>query len=103
MHDTLFSCLAIETFDVTIDDILRFNLAMSDPLIPDEFIFSTKEGEFKINKVKKRFTLLRRFYFDYDVKNAQKKNIEVDYTLMVMCKVAKWSGYDIEFEPKFMN
>jgi hypothetical protein len=101
VDDKIFCCIIDFDFDVTDDDVERFRFAIELADAPKEFVFQTNEGIFKVNKQRKEFRVLQRKYngFGMFIPNL----IEVDYTIMAMCKIACWSGYKVYLDTKFSN
>lgn len=101
VDDKIFSTLLVMGFDVTQDDIDRFNDVMSSRALPNSFVFETEEGVFKINRKRKEFRIVKRKYFQVNDKIVLPE--QIDYTIMAMYKIACWSGYKVFLDEKYSN
>ena len=98
---TIFECLNDFKFEVDSNDIERFKKTMTTKDLPNEFIFETNEGIFKVNKSKKEFRIIERHYYPSGIGFPSDEQIE--YTIMAMYKIASWSGYKVFLDPKYSN
>lgn len=101
VDDKIFSTLLVMGFDVTQDDIDRFNDVMNNWSLPNTFVFETEEGVFKINRKRKEFRIVKRKYFEFSGKVVLPE--QIDYTIMAMYKIASWSGYNVFLDEKYSN
>lgn len=100
-YDTIFETIIDFKFEVDKDDIDRFIQTMSVKDLPNEFVFQTNEGVFKVNRNKKEFRILERHYYPKGV--GFPSDEQVEYTLMAMYKIASWSGFKVFLDPKYSN
>lgn len=98
---TIFECLIDYKFEVDSNDIERFKKTMSVKDLPNEFIFETNEGLFKVNRKKMEFRILERYYYPSGIGFPSDEQIE--YTIMAMYKIASWSGYKVYLDAKYSN
>jgi len=101
LYNTIFDCLFDYKFEVDNDDIERFKQTMLIKGLPNEFIFETQEGIFKVNNNKKEFRIIQRHYYPSGIGFPTDEQIE--YTIMAMYKIASWSGYKVYLDPKYSN
>jgi hypothetical protein len=98
IEDKIFTSLQFGLFKVTKKDIQQFLDAISYKTLADVFVFETDEGFFKVDKVNKVFRVLKR-----KEKPTKEEQMESDFTVMAMYKIAKRSGFKCFLENKYMN
>lgn len=103
-RDDLICCdLSFLAYKVRREDVSTFIQKANDKFLPDEYIFETLEGFFKINKVKKEFRILKRKQYDDLLFLGYPNKSKVDLEIMKIYKIAKRAGFKVFLENKFSN
>ena len=90
-------------YEVSKKDIDRFKEAALDSIKPNEYILETQDGLFKINQDKKIFMIVMRKY-NYTLPEEIEESIEeIDYSIMMIYKIAIKSGFKVYLEQKYSN
>ena len=90
-------------YEVSKKDIDRFKEAALDYSKPNEYILETQDGMFKIIQDQKIFMVVMRKY-NYTLPEEIEETIEeIDYSIMMIYKIALKSGFKVYLEQKYSN
>jgi len=103
-EELMFDNLSFYGMKVKKRDIELFKKRALSPELPDEYVFETLEGIFKINKIKKEFRVLKRNYFfdELDMLNHPNKQ-QIDFQVFMIYRIALRAGFKVYLENKFSN
>ena len=102
--ELMFDNLSLYGMKVKKSDIELFKKRALAPDLPEDYIFETLEGIFKINKTKKEFRVLKRKYFSDELSIIGLPNRQqIDYQIFLIYRIALRAGFKVYLENKFSN
>jgi hypothetical protein len=102
-EDLIFRGLSFMNYKVSDKEIADFKKRAFAKNLPNEYIFETYFGYFKINKKEKTFDILKRKYYNDFELFGYPSDEEIDYATMIIYKVAIRSGFKGYLDNKYSN
>lgn len=90
-------------YEVSENDVNRFKEAALDYSKPNEFILESQDGMFKIIQDEKIFMIVMRKYNYTLLEEIEESIEEIDYSIMMIYKIAMKSGFKVFLEQKYSN